>query len=114
MTEAAYAHGKVDFLRLVESARAIEMLHLEHVDAAAAFEKAFADLERAVARRFRVESNLTRTTRLWLPVLLLVAAATGALVHGSRRPRPKGLRAARRINARCTRRSSRTSRPLPI
>lgn len=47
-TETAYATGKVDFLRLVESARSIEMLHLEHVDAAATFEQAFADLERAV------------------------------------------------------------------
>ena len=40
--------GKLDFLSLIDSVRAIESAHLEHIEAAAAFEKAFADLERAV------------------------------------------------------------------
>src|SRR5581483_897842 len=48
VTESAYEAGRIDFLRLVDSARAIEMAHLEHLEAAAAFEKAYADLERAV------------------------------------------------------------------
>jgi outer membrane protein TolC len=48
VAESGYEAGTVDFARLIESARAIEMVHLEHVEAAATFEKAFADLERAV------------------------------------------------------------------
>jgi outer membrane protein TolC len=48
VTETAYATGKTDFLRLIEAARDIEMAHIEHIGAAADFEKAFADLERAV------------------------------------------------------------------
>lgn len=48
VTQSAYETGKIDFLRLIESARAVEMVHVEHVDAAAEFERAYADLERAV------------------------------------------------------------------
>jgi outer membrane protein TolC len=44
----AYQTGKLDFLSLIDSVRAIESVHLEHVEAEASFEKAFADLERAV------------------------------------------------------------------
>ena len=40
--------GKVDFLSLIDSVRAIEAVHIEHIQAAADFEKAYADLERAV------------------------------------------------------------------
>jgi outer membrane protein, heavy metal efflux system len=47
-SEIAYQTGKLDFLSLIDSVRAIESAHLEHIEAAAAFEKAFADLERAV------------------------------------------------------------------
>lgn len=48
VTESAYASGTVDFTALMESVRAIEASHLEHIEAAGAFEKAYADLERAV------------------------------------------------------------------
>ena len=48
VAEAAYETGNGDFSRLIASARTIELVHLEHVEAAATFEKAFADLERAV------------------------------------------------------------------
>jgi cobalt-zinc-cadmium efflux system outer membrane protein len=48
VTEAAYEAGRIDFLRLLESARTIEMVHVEHVAAAADFERACAELERAV------------------------------------------------------------------
>lgn len=48
VTESAYQIGTVDFTALIDSVRAIESTHLEHIEAAAAFEKAYADLERAV------------------------------------------------------------------
>jgi outer membrane protein TolC len=47
-SEIGYQTGKVDFLSLVDSLRAIEAVHLEHVEAEADFQKALADLERAV------------------------------------------------------------------
>ena len=47
-SQMAYQTGKLDFLSLIDSVRAIESVHLEHVEAEASFEKAFADLERAV------------------------------------------------------------------
>jgi outer membrane protein TolC len=47
-TQVGYATGKIDFLSLIDSVRAIESIHVEHIQAAADFEKAYADLERAV------------------------------------------------------------------
>jgi outer membrane protein, heavy metal efflux system len=47
-TQMGYATGKTDFLSLIDSVRAIESVHVEHIQAAADFEKAYADLERAV------------------------------------------------------------------
>ena len=47
-SEIAYQTGKLDFLSLIDSVRAIESAHLDHIEAEASFEKAFADLERAV------------------------------------------------------------------
>ena len=47
-TQAAYETGKVDFLSLIDSVRAIESVHIEHIEATAAFEKSFAELRRAV------------------------------------------------------------------
>jgi len=44
----AYATGHLDFTALVDSLRTIESTHLEHHEAAAAFEKAYASLETAV------------------------------------------------------------------
>jgi len=44
----AYAAGNLDFTALVDSLRTIESTHLEHHEAAAAFEKAYASLETAV------------------------------------------------------------------
>jgi outer membrane protein TolC len=49
VTESGYESGDVDFLALVDSLRAIESVHLEHYEAAADFEKSYADLVRAVA-----------------------------------------------------------------
>jgi cobalt-zinc-cadmium efflux system outer membrane protein len=48
VTESAYAAGSVDLLALLDTLRALEAVHLEHVDAAAEYETAWADLERAV------------------------------------------------------------------
>lgn len=45
-----YQTGKVDFLSLIDSVRVIEQVHLEHLMAAANFEKAWAGLERAVGQ----------------------------------------------------------------
>jgi len=49
VSEAAYQTGGVDFLTLVESVRAIEEAHIEHIEAAGEAQKAYADLERATA-----------------------------------------------------------------
>lgn len=46
----SYQTGKVDFLSLIDSLRAIEQVHIEHIAAATDFEKAYADLERAVGQ----------------------------------------------------------------
>jgi outer membrane protein TolC len=48
VTEGGYQAGGVDFGMLTETARALEDVHLEHLEAAADFEKAWAELERAV------------------------------------------------------------------
>src|SRR5579885_2809783 len=47
-SEIGYETGKVDFLSLIDSLRALQAIHLEHVRASADFENAYADLERAV------------------------------------------------------------------
>jgi outer membrane protein TolC len=57
VTEAAYVAGTDDLTSLLETVRNVERVHLEHVGAAADFEKAYADLERAVG------SDLPRATR---------------------------------------------------
>jgi outer membrane protein TolC len=46
--EVGYRTGKLDFLSLIDGLRAVQSVHLEHVEAEAEFERAFADLERAV------------------------------------------------------------------
>ncbi len=48
VTESGYQAGTADFLDLIDTARVIESVHLEHVEAQAEFEMAYADLERAV------------------------------------------------------------------
>jgi len=48
VTESAYAAGSVDLLALLDTLRALEAVHLEHIEAAAEYERAWADLERAV------------------------------------------------------------------
>jgi cobalt-zinc-cadmium efflux system outer membrane protein len=50
-TESAYEAGTADVLALTDTVRAIEATHLEHVEAEGEFEKAYADLERAVGAR---------------------------------------------------------------
>jgi len=47
-SRGAYAAGTLDFTALVDGLRTIESTHLEHHEAAAAFEKAYASLETAV------------------------------------------------------------------
>ncbi|MBI3784073.1 MAG: TolC family protein [Deltaproteobacteria bacterium] len=47
VTESGYQTGAVDFLALIDTARTIEAVHLEHLQAEADFQKAYADLERA-------------------------------------------------------------------
>jgi outer membrane protein, heavy metal efflux system len=46
----SYQTGKVDFLSLIDSLRVVEQVHLEHLAATADFEKAYAELERAVGQ----------------------------------------------------------------
>ncbi len=50
VTESGYQAGAVDFLSLIDSLRQIQMVHTEHIEAQVEFEKAYADLERAVGR----------------------------------------------------------------
>jgi len=53
VSEGAYETGTVDFLTLIDTGRAIEAVHLEHIEAASALEKAYADIERAVGTDIR-------------------------------------------------------------
>jgi outer membrane protein, heavy metal efflux system len=55
VTESAYASGSVDLLALLDTLRALEAMHLDHVEAAAEFESAWADLERAVGEPLPAE-----------------------------------------------------------
>ncbi len=48
VAESGYESGGVDFLALVDTARTIEMVHVEHVEMEVAFARAVADLERAI------------------------------------------------------------------
>jgi Outer membrane protein len=49
-SQIGYATGTLDFLSLIDSVRAVEQVHLERLMAAANFEKAWAELERAVGQ----------------------------------------------------------------
>jgi outer membrane protein TolC len=46
----SYQTGTVNFLSLIDSLRVVEQVHLEHIAAATDFEKAYAELERAVGQ----------------------------------------------------------------
>jgi cobalt-zinc-cadmium efflux system outer membrane protein len=48
VAESAYQTGRIDWLALVDTARTLESVHVDHIQAHAEFEKAYADLERAV------------------------------------------------------------------
>jgi outer membrane protein TolC len=48
VAESAYQTGAIDWLALIDTARTLESAHVEHIEAQAEFEKAHADLERAV------------------------------------------------------------------
>ena len=48
IAESGYESGSVDFLTLTDTARTLESLHVEHVNAEAELQKASADLDRAV------------------------------------------------------------------
>jgi outer membrane protein, heavy metal efflux system len=49
-SQSGYQTGVIDFLSLVDSTRVVEEVHLEHFMATANFEKAWAELERAVGK----------------------------------------------------------------
>ena len=49
-SQIGYQTGTLDFLSLIDSVRAVEQVHLEHLTAAANLEKARAELERAVGQ----------------------------------------------------------------
>ncbi|MDQ3562982.1 MAG: TolC family protein [Pseudomonadota bacterium] len=49
-SQIGYQTDTLDFLSLIDSVRAIEQIHLEHLMAAANFERAWAELERAVGQ----------------------------------------------------------------
>lgn len=58
--QIGYQTGTLDFLSLVDSVRAIEQVHLEHLMATANFEKAWAELERAVGKELPREKEAGR------------------------------------------------------
>ncbi len=49
-SQIGYQTGTLDFLSLIDGVRVIEQIHLEHLMAAANFERAWAELERAVGQ----------------------------------------------------------------
>ncbi len=49
-SQIGYQTGIIDFLSLIDSVRAVEQVHLEHLMAAANFEQAWAELERVVGK----------------------------------------------------------------
>jgi outer membrane protein, heavy metal efflux system len=49
-SQIGYQTGTLDFLSLIDSVRAVEQVHLEHLMAAANLERAWAELERAVGQ----------------------------------------------------------------
>jgi cobalt-zinc-cadmium efflux system outer membrane protein len=50
VTEGAYETGGAQFTELIDTLRGVQSVHLEHLAAAASFENAYAELERAVGR----------------------------------------------------------------
>ncbi len=56
-SEVSYQTGKIDFLSLIDSVRAIESVHLEHFLSEKEFEHALADLERAVGGKLEREGD---------------------------------------------------------
>jgi cobalt-zinc-cadmium efflux system outer membrane protein len=50
VAESAYGTGAIDFLSLIDTARTVESVHVEHIEAEADFGRASADLERAAGR----------------------------------------------------------------
>ncbi len=64
VTESGYQTGAVDFLSLIDSLRQIEMVHTDHIEAQVEFERAYADLERAVGRELpRLDTNRGNTNQ---------------------------------------------------
>jgi outer membrane protein TolC len=57
VTESGYQAGSASFLDLIDTARVIESVHLEHVAAQAEFAMAHADLERAVGSDLSVPAG---------------------------------------------------------
>jgi outer membrane protein TolC len=49
VTQSSYQAGAVDFLSLLDTLRNVESVHVDHFDAQGNFERARADLERAIA-----------------------------------------------------------------
>jgi cobalt-zinc-cadmium efflux system outer membrane protein len=50
VAESAYQTGSIEWLALIDTARTLESVHVEHIQAEADFAKAYADLERAVGK----------------------------------------------------------------
>ncbi len=53
VAESAYQSGGIDWLALMDTARSLEAVHVEHIEEEIDFERATADLERAVANDLR-------------------------------------------------------------
>ncbi len=59
VAESGYGTGAIDFLSLIDTARTVESVHVEHLEAEAEFERAYADLERATGKELpRSGANL--------------------------------------------------------
>ena len=50
VAQSGYETGSIDFLSLMDTSRTIESVHVEHIDAEAELQRAYADLERAIGK----------------------------------------------------------------
>ena len=50
VAQSGYETGSIDFLSLMDTSRTIESVHVEHIDAEAELQRAYADIERAIGK----------------------------------------------------------------
>jgi cobalt-zinc-cadmium efflux system outer membrane protein len=90
-SQIGYQTGTLDFLSLIDSVRAVEQVHLEHLTAAANLEKAWAELERAVGQELpRTVLSGTKRDRAVGPEGASPRGRTSSVLSGPFRQEQKG------------------------